>query len=405
MQLHCGVELAVLHLPQRRAEAVEIRMLAGLADEPPDRLGLARLVEETLDKGTAQRDGRALSDAFDEIGAMTGSWCGREMSAFSGLVLPEYFERCVELHAEFLRTPTFPQDACDVAVELARQELLTLNDDVQALCDKLITRQALGPILGRHGAGERETLDAVTRDDFMRFWQSNYCAGRMLVSAAGPLEPQRVADCIERCFSGFSSSARANRDARVIAFDVAARHHQKETEQEQIAIALRGVPVDHDDRPAERLLLGVLGGGMSARLFTEVREKQGLAYWVGAWSENPRGSGLLLVGAATTPQRCHQTYTTLLRELDRVADDVTEEEVARALTGFLVRADVRGDQTRSRCSEQADDLVHYGRPVPIEEKLDKLRAVTVDQVRDFAMKYVAGAPRSVVTLGPQALTD
>lgn len=404
LQLACGIELAVLHLPQRRAEALDIRVLAGLADEPADRLGLARLVEETLDKGTQQRDGRALSDAFDEIGAMTSSWCGREMTAFSALVLPEYFARCVELHAEFLRTPTFPTDACEVAVELGRQELLTLNDDVQALCDKYIARQALGPILGRHSAGERATLDATTREDFLRFWRENYAAGRMIISAAGPLEPQVVAECVERCFAGFGSTERANRAPRAVEFQAIATHHAKDTEQEQISIALRGVPVNHADRPAERLLLGVLGGGMSARLFTEVREKQGLAYWVGAWSENPRGSGLLLVGAATTPQRCQQTYDTLLRELQRAAGDVSAEEVERALAGFLVRADVRGDQTRTRCSEQADDLIHFGRPVPMEEKLDRLRAVTFEQVRDFAARYVARAPRSVVTLGPEPLT-
>jgi len=404
LQLACGIELAVLHLPQRRAEALDIRVLAGLADEPADRLGLARLVEQTLDKGTQQHDGRGLSDAFDEIGAMTSSWSGREMTGFSGLVLPEFFPRCVELHAEFLRTPTFPADACDVAVELGRQELLTLNDDAQGLCDKFINRQALGPILGRHAAGERETLDAVTRDDLVNFWQKHYGAGRMIVSAAGPLEPQAVAECIERAFAGFGPATQSNRDPRPIEFDAVATHHDKPTEQEQIAIALRGVPVNHDDRPAERLLLGVLGGGMSARLFTEVREKQGLAYWVGAWSENPRGSGLLMVGAATTPQRCQQTYATLLRELERVATDVTDEEVSRALAGFLVRAAVRGDQTRTRCSEQSDDIIHFGRPVPMEEKLDRLRAVTVEQVRDFAARYIAQAPRSVVTLGPEPLT-
>jgi len=394
-----------MHLPHRRAEAFEIRVLAGLADEPADRLGLAQLVEQTLDKGTAKHDGRALSDAFDRIGAMLGSWCGREMSAFSCLVLPEFFDRAVELHAEMLRTPTFPETACDVALELARQELLTLEDDVQALAHKKIARQALGAVLGRHGCGEAETLAAITRDDFVNFWRDNYAAGRMLVSAAGPLEAPAVADCIERHFTGFGSSAPANRTPRVPEFQAVTTHHGKQTEQEQIAIALRGVPVDHAERPAERLLLGVLGGGMSARLFTEVREKQGLCYWVGAWSEDPRGSCILMLGAATTPQRCQQTYLTVLRELERVAEDVTQEEVDRALAGFLVRADVRGDQTRARCSEQADDLVHYGRPVPLEEKLDKLRAVTVDDVRAFAARYVAGAPRSVVTLGPEPLSE
>lgn len=403
LTLDCGVELAVLHLPQRRAEALDIRVLAGAADEPADRLGLARLVEQTIDKGTANYDGRGLSDAFDEIGAMTGSWCGREVTAYSSLTLPEFFERSVALHAEYLRTPTFPQDACEVAIDLAKQELLTLNDDAQSLCDKLIARQALGSVLGRHNLGEAETLDAITHDELVGYWKNNYCAGRMVVSAAGPIAPDVIAKTIDKYFTGFGESKRAHRELRQVEFTPGELHQDKDTEQEQIAVALRSVAVDHPDRPAERLALGVLGGGMSARLFTEVREKQGLAYWVGAWVENPRGSGMFYVGASTTPQRCATTYETLLRELDRMAHDVTEEEVQRALTGFLVRADVRSDQTRSRCSEQADDLIHYGRPVPMEEKLNRLRAVTVDDVRRYAATYLTGAPRSVVTLGPKSL--
>ncbi len=403
-QLDCGVELVVAHLPDRRAEAIDIRMFVGLVDEPADKLGLAHLVEQTLDKGTEKHDGRGLSDAFDEIGAGVGSWCGREQSGFRSLSLPEFFERSIELHAEYLRTPTFPGESCDVAVQLARQELLTLEDDAQGLCDKLIARQAYGPLLGRHAAGESTTLDAITRGDFVRFWEGNYGAARMVVSVAGPLPPEQVADVIERHFAGFGPAEPSHRKFHAVEFDPSARHHPKQTEQQQIAIALRGVPVGHDDRPAERVLVGVLSGGMSARLFTEVREKQGLVYWVGAWSENPRGVGMVFLGASTTPERCEKTYATLLRELERIAEDVTEEEIARALAGIEVRADIRGDVTRARCSEQADDVIHYGRPVPWDEKLAKLHAVTPDDVADYARQYLIGQPRSVVTLGPRALS-
>jgi predicted Zn-dependent peptidase len=142
---------------------------------------------------------------------------------------------------------------------------------------------------------------------------------------------------------------------------------------------------------------------MSARLFTEVREKQGLVYWVGAWNDNPRGAGMIFLGASTTPQRCDKTYETLIRELKRVGEDVTEEEIQRALAGIEVRADIRADVTRSQCAEQADDLIHYGRPVPWEEKLAKLQAVTVDDVKQYAAKYLTEDKLSVVTLGPRGL--
>ena len=402
-QLDSGVELAVLHLPERRAVAMDIRMLAGLVDEPADKLGLAHLVGQTLDKGTQGYDGRGLSDAFDEIGASWNSWCGREMCGFTSLCLPEFFERNVELHAEFLRRPTYPEDSCAVAIELARQELLTLEDDPQSLADKLIGRQAFGPLLGRHAAGERQTLDAIGRADFVRFWEGNYRAGRMLVSVAGPLKAEAVEATVDRYFSGFGPPEQAPRRAIPVEFGAVSTHHPKKTEQEQIAIALPGVAIGHEEHAAERILVNVLSGGMSARLFTEVREKQGLVYWVGAWTENPRKSGMVLVGASAMIEHCEQVYATLLRELERVGQDVTTEEVERALTGIAVRADIRAAITRAQCSEQADDLFHYGRPVPWEEKLSRLQAVTADDVMGYCARYLANGGMSAVSLGPHPL--
>jgi predicted Zn-dependent peptidase len=307
------------------------------------------------------------------------------------------------LHAEFLRTPTFPEESCRVAIELARQELLTLEDDPQSLADKYLCRQALGPILGRHNSGEEETLARMSVADFQEFWRSHYRAGRMVVAAAGPLPPEQVADIIARHFDGFGPRVAEPRRPFAVEFDPVTTHHAKETEQEQIAIALQSIPLTHPDQPVERVLLGVLAGGMSARLFSEVREKQGLVYWVSAWRENPRGAGLVFVGASTTPQRVDQTYTTLLRELERAAEDVTDEEIERALAGIMVRADIRGDVTRAQCSELADDIVHFGRPVPWAEKKALLEAVTKADVGRYAATYLRGRPRSTVTVGPGPL--
>jgi predicted Zn-dependent peptidase len=402
-RLPCGVELAVLHLPDRRAMAMDIRVAAGVVHEPVDRLGLASLVADTLDKGTAQHDGRGLSDEFDAIGAVVGSWCGRQQAGFNSLCLPEFFERNVELHAEFLRTPTFPEEACRVAIELARQELLTLEDDPQSLADKYLCQQAFGPLLGRHTGGEEETLARITPQDFAAFWKDLYRSNRMVIAAAGPLPPRQVADIIQKHFEGFGPASAEDREVFPVQFSAITRHFPKEAEQEQIALALQTVPLTDEQYPAERVLLGVLAGGMSARLFTEVREKQGLVYWVSAWRETPLGAGLVFVGASTTPERVDKTFGTLIRELDRAAEDVTEEEVSRALAGIMVRADIRGDITRARCSELADDVIHYGRPVPWEEKKARLEAVRPEGVRRYAKAYLCGRPRSVVTLGPRGL--
>ena len=402
--LPCGIEYGVMPLPQRHVVSFQIRVLAGFCTESADKLGLARLILDTIDKGTRQRTGHELADAFDAIGASRHSGAGRETTTFHCTVLPEHFERAVELHTEFLRTPTFPEDVFGVNVELTRQELLALEDDAHGLADKLIGQRAYGPVLGRHPLGERETLDRIGRGDLETHWRSYFGAGRMILAVAGAIEPQRVADLFQRHFDGFGCADRDGRSAFPVEFSPGADHYEKDLEQEQIGVCWPGVDATHADFPTQQVILGILSGGMSARLFTEVREKQGLVYWVNAWHETPRGAGMIFLGASTTPDRCDQTYKTLLREVERLADDIEQDEMDRAITGIVASQETRGDSTRSRCGELANDLFFFGRPLSEEEKIAKVQAVTINGIR----KYLATYPRDrlcVVTLGPRGLAE
>ncbi len=400
--LDCGIELGCIDLPDRHAVAMEFRFLTGTADEADGLFGVARMLQETIDLGTENFDGRGISDAFDEIGASHSGWVGREASGYSCLVLPEFVERAVELQAEFLRRPTFPAEKIEVSKELTRQEIHALDDDPQSLADKYIGRQAYGAVLGRHAMGELETVERITRDTIVEHYGKYYGAGRLVVTVAGNVRAEAFEAILEKQFSGFGEVRQSGREPYPITFDARRVHHMKEAEQQQIAIAFPGVSRTDPQYFAQRAMLAVLSGGMSSRLFTEVREKQGLVYWVSAWGENPRGDGMIFMGASTKPERCDLTYETLLREVDRVGEDLTVEELDRAVTGIVAKVETRGDITRARCGELADDLFQFGRYIGPEEKVAKIKAVTVDDIQ----KYLKEHPRdalSVVTLGPRVL--
>jgi predicted Zn-dependent peptidase len=397
--LDCGIELAVLPLTGRPIVAVEIRALAGYAFESPEHLGVAHVLDEAIVKGTAKRDGRALNDAFDEIGATHASYAGRETFGFSCLCLPEFLDRAVALHTEMIRTPSFAPEDCEVAVDLTRQMLLALEDDPQELAKKLLHRQAYGQPLGRHPLGEEETLGRIGREAILNHWRRHFSAPRMQVAVAGAIEAEAVVDLFERHFEGFSGMDEQDDGGFCFRFDPGRSHHEKELEQEQIAVCFPGSAARDADFPTAQVILGVLAGGMGARLFTEVREKQGLVYWVGAWNDQSRLGGMLHLGASTTPQNLEKTYTTLLREIDRLSEDLTDEELQRAISGIVTRAQTRGDITRARANELSEDLFYQGRPIPTEEKMARIRAVTAKDVSD----YLAAHPRdrlSVLTLGP-----
>lgn len=400
--LACGIQCAVLPLPHRHVVTFQMRVLAGACSDPSDKVGLAQIVEDTLDKGTHEHTGRELSDAFDEIGAARRSATGRETTTFTCTVLPEHFERAVALHAEMLKAPTFPEDAFRVAVDLSKQELTALDDDAHRLADKLLCQRVFGTPLGRHPLGEKDTLDAIDRAGGEAHWRRYYHAGRMIVAVAGAVEPDRATDVFETQFAGFGDASHAGRSAFPVAFADGVWHHDKPLEQEQIGLAWPGVAVTHDDYPVQQVVLGVLSGGMSGRLFTEVREKKGLVYWVSAWQEAPRGAGMLFMGASTKPERCDETYTTLLSEVDRLAGDIHREELDRAITGIVAGDETRGDATSARCAELVGDMFHFGRPIPTEEKIRKIEAVTVDDVKRYLETYPRDR-RCVVTLGPKPL--
>ncbi|MFQ6048014.1 MAG: M16 family metallopeptidase [Phycisphaerae bacterium] len=401
--LDSGVEFAAVLLPGRRTAAIEFQVLSGMADEPDDKLGLAHLVEQTISKGTRRRDARALADAFDSLGARRSSWVGRETYGFACLCLPQFLPQVIELHAEMLRQPVFPDQACRVAIDLARQELTALHDEPLELLRKLLARQAYGPRLGRHHLGEPDTLARIDPDEIRNHWARHFCAGRLQVAVAGPVEPDRLASQLDRAFGGFGSPSPAGRQPQPLQFSSTRTHHPQQLEQQYIGICFPGVPVDHPDHPVERVLIGILSGGMSARLFTEIREKQGLVYWVGAWHEHPRAAGMIHLGASTVPQRCDQTLAALLNEIDRLSDDLTEAELSRAITGIVARTQTRGETTHARATELADDLFYYGHPVPIEDKLRQVQQVDIPRIK----RYLTDHPRDqlcVVTLGPRALS-
>lgn len=401
-----GAELAVRPLPTRRVVHLEIRIFSGVVEEPSDRRGLTHLFAETLDKGTQRRGAQALLDAFDALGAGFQVDAGRETVTLSCTVLPEHLEPALDLIAEVVREPLFSEEAVAVAKELTRQEYLALEDDAQELSDKLLRERAMGPILGRHILGVPKEVQAAKRGDLLNYWRTFFVPGRMLAAVAGPITFEAAARLFEARFPAADPAAKtaAGRAAKKIEFKPGFFHFEKALEQQHIGLAFPGVGRLDPDYAIQKMAIGVLSGGMSSRLFTEVREKQGLVYWVGAWHDTPRGGGMIFLGASTTPARCDRTYETLLREIARLEEDVTAEELDRAATGMIAKLKTRGFSTRALCSELAEDLFHFGHPVPHREKIDHIRSVTVMDLGKFLQRH----PRNslcVVTVGPHPLSS
>jgi hypothetical protein len=403
-RLPCGMEYGVLTLPQRRVVSFQLRVLAGLSAEPMDKLGLAGLVEDTIDKGTEKRTGPELSDAFDAIGAGVGSGTGRETMTFTCTVLPEHFEQAVALHAEFLRTPTFPQDVFEVSLELTRQEQDALEDHPSGLVDKYISRKAYGPVLGRHALGEPETIAGITRKDLVSYWRENFVAGRMIASVAGPIDARQASDILQKHFEGFGSSEQRGREPFPVQFTPETTHYPKELEQEQIGICWPGVDATHEAFPTQQVTLGILSGGMSGRLFTEVREQAGLGVLGQRVAGNAARGGHDLSGrlddAATLRRNLRNTATRGGTACGRYRTGGTgtghDRHCGSAGNGAATRRDLAA---LSWATISFSSVAPYRR----RRRSPGIKAVTIGGIRDYLDAY----PRDrlcVVTLGPRPLS-
>jgi len=399
--LDSGVEFAVDRLPERQTVAMSFRVLTGVADEPEERIGIASIVERTLSKGTQKYSGQELADAFDALGAQWTTYSGRNSTLVRVVCLPEFALDVVDLLAELIVHPTFPPEACQVAVALAQEELKLMEDDPYELLRLDLQRLTLGPLYGRHPGGQPDTLARITPQHVVEHWQRTYHAGRLQVAIAGPVDADAVARRVDERFAGLGVPQPAGREPAAYTFTPGRRHRQKDLKQQYIGITLPGVPKEHPDFAVEQVLIGILSGGMSGRLFTEVREKQGLVYWVAAWHEQPRGKGVIYLGASTTPERCDKTYDTLLRELQRLSEDLTEAETHRARDGLIAHAQTEDDLTRARAGGLSDDLFHFSRPIGLTPKIEAVSRVTVAHVQDYVRRMHRDR-LCVATVGPRA---
>ncbi len=384
--LESGVEFAADLLPERQTVSIHFRVLSGTADEPDELGGIAGLVEEMLPKGTKRFDGRKLADEFDMRGIKWGGSTGRQSTLFRVLCLPEFVHEAVELIAELLCAPTFPKDKCAVAIDLAKQSLRRLRDEPEDVLRMISQRQVFGPRFGRWGGGTLESLERIDREKIEAHWKRTFAAGRLQVCAAGPIEADAFADLLDQTFADFGGGATGGRENADFTLQPGRVHESQKLEQEYICISLPGAARGTDDFAREQVLIGVLSGGMSGRLFTEVREKLGLVYSVAAWHEQPRGKGVMHLSASTTPERCEKTFETLLRELARLSKDLTEVEVERAKNAILAHAQTEDDLTRARGATLSDDLFHFGKPVGIGPRLAAIQAVSLKAVRDYAAR-------------------
>jgi predicted Zn-dependent peptidase len=396
-----GLTLLSERMEHVRSAALNFLVPAGCVYDPPARLGLATVLAELITRGAGSRDSRQLTEALDNLGLDRDESVGSMHMRFWGSTLARNIPAALELYADILRRPHLPADEIDAVKQLALQDLQALEDEPKQKVLVELRRRHYPPPLGRDRRGTPKGIGGLTariiRNHYTRLFQPR----GMILSVAGNVDWPALRDQVERLFGDWNAGEVPALTLSEPAGDT--EHLAKETTQTQIAIAYPSVPFGDPEYYAAQGAVQVLSGGMSARLFTEVREKRGLCYAVWATYQTFKDRAAVLCYAGTTNERAQETLDVTLAELRRLGEGVLPEEVERLQAGLKSALIMQEESTSARAGAIASDWYYLGRVRSADEIQGAIDALTPARIVEHVRRY---PPRdlTVVTLGPKALT-
>ena len=401
--LACGMPLVVEHIDGVRSAAVQWMVPGGSADDPVDRLGRAAMWSELLMRGSGTRDSRADADAYDKLGASRSADVGTLFMRIGATTLGERLLDVLPLLVDMVRAPRFEAEAIEPSRDLALQAIESLQDDPQERAMLGARARHYPTPLERSGMGTPDGLKALTRDELVNGWRAIALPRRAIFAAAGHVDIDALAPRLDALLAGWSGGT--DEPGRGPLPPRGYAHETDESNQVQIVV-LHDAPAEPDaDSLLEKLLVSVLSGGMSGRLFSEVREKRGLCYSVSAGYSGGKDFGGVTAYVGTTPERAQESLDVLLGELHRIHSPegrITPDEFHRAVIGMKSRLVFSGESTGARASALAVDMHRMGRPRSLAELAAEVDRVTLDQLNAYAARRNMGR-MTIQTLGPAAL--
>lgn len=400
----CANGLVVVTEPMSGVESAALRWLvpAGAVFEDIHNLGCSSVCAEMLMRGAGKLDSKSQANAFDRVGALRDLSNSIRYINLSTSLIGNRLTDALPLIADIIRCPLLSDDSFTPARELALQAVASLADDPHQRTALAARKRHLPAPYNRDTMGTQEGIESLTHDGLVSWWNAHAKPTGSVISIAGNFDHQRAIEDIESLTSDWTG-----RVDQPISTDVPTRgyaHIIDESNQVQIMIVHDGPNITHADNMLEKLTIAVLSGGMSGRLFTEVREKRGLCYSVSAAYRADKDRGVVTNYVGTTPERAQESLDVLMSEINRIGEgNVTQEELDRAKTGFKSKLIFSGESTGARASAIAADMLNLGRARTLDEILNKVHSVSLEELNAYLKRRDIGKV-TIQTLGPSALT-
>ena len=403
-----GLRVLTDAVPGVRSVSLGIWVTVGSRDESPEQAGAAHYLEHLLFKGTRRRSAAGIAEAFDAVGGELNAFTAKEHTCFYAHVLDTDLPMAVDVLADVVTDAALEPAHVELERNVVLEEIAIRDDDPEDLLGELFDDAMFGDHpLGRPIVGTEESVRAMDRAVLHEFWRGRYTTPRMVVAAAGNLHHEHVVDLVAGALD--RAASQAGRDAAPAPLRTADPPRptgtrlalmSDDSEQAHLMIGVPGVSRHDPRRPALSVLSTALGGGPSSRLFQQVREERGLAYSVYSSTAGYADAGSFSVYAGCGPERLGEVATVVRGVLaDVAANGLTEAELVRArgsLRGGLV---LGSEDTPSRMNRIGRSEVDHGSQRTIGQSLDRISAVTGEQVAELAADLLA-QPLVTAVVGP-----
>nr|WP_241236905.1 pitrilysin family protein [Georgenia faecalis] len=418
-----GIRVLTEAMPAQRSATVGAWVAVGSRDETDGHHGSTHFLEHLLFKGTRRRSALDIAEAFDAVGGEANAATGKEHTCYYARVLDADVPMAVDVIADMVTSSVLDAEEFETERGVILEELAMAGDDPVDVVHEQFAAAVLDPHpLGRPIGGTPQTIRAVPRDAVLEHYRRTYTPDELVVTASGAVDHDALCAQVERAVSegGWSldpqavPAGRRGSGRRVVPgsgaavvpgaeqLPVAGRAMtvRRTTEQANVVLGCQGLTASDDRRYALSVLMTALGGGMSSRLFQEIRERRGLAYSTYAFASNYAEAGVVGLYAGCAPGKTGQVVDLLTAEWERISAELLPAAELERSIGQLCGGLVLGlEDTGSRMSRLGRAEIVHGELTTIDEALERTRAVTAEQVRDLAAELVA-RPRSLVVVGP-----
>jgi predicted Zn-dependent peptidase len=398
-RLPTGLTVVTDSMPHLQTASLGVWVGSGSRDEQPDEHGISHLLEHMAFKGTKRRSARQIAEEIEAVGGDINAATSFETTAYSASVLKSDMPLAVDVLSDILSEPTFDPSELKREQNVIVQEIGATEDNPDDLVFDYLQSSAFpNQPMGRSILGTPETVCSFKDQNLRAYLARNYRAPDMVVAATGAVEHGAVVAEVERRFGHFNGPPAPVPQSA--SFGGGVKLEARELEQVHIALALEGLPQRDLELFSLQVFAIVLGGGMSSRLFQQVREQRGLCYTISAFHAPYADTGMFGIYAGTDAADVKELMSVVVDETAAAATDISEGEVNRAKAQIKVGLLMALESSGARARQLASQILVYGRPLPVEELVARIDRVTVESARSAGAGLIARARPAIAALGP-----